>query len=337
MEFTRGKVIEQVVWKSGINTGGADVVTGVAIDEKSGGINTTTAKLSVEGGNDNGVIISGGPAPSRPLYEQLAAHRARAEEEALRSARPVHNAPAGLDEDEIRFLEEQHELRSEQEEREKQLDLIAKEEYETAAMFSTAAATASASLLSEGTHERQREEENRRLVDTAARSATSIATAGKSNLGGGLHHQSVRPTSLFKSLLVVKKAGSLNPISLQDTVNLQQHSSFEGGSKNKRTRDDTLAMEYESTHVGGAIINVDEDSIKNDHSSSKLRKFEKEEEEEEKDGQLGGRDAPPANTMLSVSGTVSAIKLPPPPFLGKKQKVETASTSLNLVDYEDDD
>ena len=335
MEFTRGKVIEQVVWKSGINTGGADVVTGVAFDEKSGGINTTTAKLSVEGGNDNGVIISGGPAPSRPLYEQLAAHRARAEEEALRSARPVHNAPAGLDEDEIRFLEEQLELRSEQEEREKQLDLIAKEEYETAAMFSTAAATAAASLLSEGTHERQREEEKRRLVDTAAKSATSIATAGKSNLGGGLHHQSVRPTSLFKSLLVVKKAGSLNSISLQDPgLTLQQHSSFEGGSKNKRTRDDTLAMEYESTHIVGGKINVDEDSIKNDHSSSKLIE---EEEKEEKEGQLGGRDAPPANTMLSVSGTVSAIKLPPPPFLGKKQKVETASTSLNLVDYEDDD
>jgi len=336
MEFTRGKAIEQVVWKSGINTGGADVVTGVAIDEKSGGINTTTSKI-YDGGNDNGTIISGGPAPSRPLYEQLAAHRARAEEEALRSARPVHNAPAGLDEDEIRFLEEQHELRSEQAEREKQLDLIAKEEYETAAMFSTAAATAAASLLSEGVHERQKEEEKKRLVDTAAKSATSIATAGKSNLGGGLHHHSVRPTSSFKSLLVVKKAGSHDSASasLQDPgLTLQQHSSFEGGSKNKRTRDDTLAMEYAGTHVGE--INVVDD--KNDHSSNKLIKLkEEEEEEEEKDVQLGRRDAPPTNTMLSVSETISAIKLPPPPFLAKKQKVETASTSLNLVDYEDDD
>lgn len=184
MEFTKGKIVEQVVWKAGLNSGGADVVTGVINNNKisSGSIKSNTL-TSIESGS-NGAIISGGPAPFRPLYEQLASQRARAEEEALRTARPLHNAPAGLDEDEIRFLEEQHELRTEQEEQEKRLDLLAKEEFETAAMFSSAAATAAVSL-SEGAHERQREEERRRLVDAAAKSAALIASTATTGGGGG--------------------------------------------------------------------------------------------------------------------------------------------------------
>jgi len=359
MEFTKGKIVEQVVWKAGLNSGGADVVTGVINNNNiSSGSSKSDTLTSIESGS-SGAIISGGPAPFRPLYEQLASQRARAEEEALRTARPLHNAPAGLDEDEIRFLEEQHELRTEQEEQEKRLDLLAKEEFETAAMFSSAAATAAVSL-SEGAHERQREEERRRLVDAAAKSAALIASTATTGGGGGggggrrrnpvegelpssslsSGNQVVRSIASFISL-VVKKVESKDDAVIHGSTTTQRVAAV-AGSNNKRDRVDTSA-EDDDSNVSGRLVNGNGDASNNYDRPKKTIKVgegdnEKEEEVEDSVGSLHRK--PPVPTALSV------VKLPPPPFL-KKQKDEkvlssttsssSSSSSFKLVDYDDDE
>jgi hypothetical protein len=358
MEFTKGKIVEQVVWKAGLNSGGADVVTGVINNNNiSSGSSKSNTLTSIESGS-SGAIISGGPAPFRPLYEQLASQRARAEEEALRTARPLHNAPAGLDEDEIRFLEEQHELRTEQEEQEKKLDMLAKEEFETAAMFSSAAATAAVSL-SEGAHERQREEERRRLVDAAAKSAALIATTTATGGGGGggrkrnpvegelpssslaSGNQVVRSTASFKSL-VVKKVESKDDAVIHGSTTTQRVAAV-AGSNNKRDRVDTSA-EDDDSNVSGRLVNGNGDASNNYDRPKKTIKVgegHNEKVDEDVEDSVGSlHRKPPVPTALSV------VKLPPPPFL-KKQKDEkvlssttsssSSSSSFKLVDYDDDE
>jgi hypothetical protein len=226
MEFTKAKVIEQVVWKSGINTGGADVVTGILREDNSN-IDTNTLSTTT-------------PIPSRPLFEQLAAHRIKAEEEAIKNIRPKYNAPQGLDEDEIRFLEEQAEMREEKEEKERLLDLNAKEEYETATLFSTASnalhtrlstsTTSSLSYSEGGTSttllvERQKEEEKKRLINAAGKSALSVSYG---NGGEGINKQNKhRPLVLP---LVMKKgdiSSSTTSASTSTGINLQQEYLFQ--------------------------------------------------------------------------------------------------------------
>jgi len=357
MEFTKGKIVEQVVWKAGLNSGGADVVTGVINDNNisSGSIKSNTL-TSIESGS-NGAIISGGPAPFRPLYEQLASQRARAEEEALRTARPLHNAPAGLDEDEIRFLEEQHELRTEQEEQEKKLDMLAKEEFETAAMFSSAAVAAAVSL-SEGAHERQREEERRRLVDAAAKSAALIASTATTGGGGGGRkrnpvegelpssslasgNQVVRSTASFKSL-VVKKVESKDDAVIHGSTTTQRVAAV-AGSNHKRDRVDTSA-EDDDSNVSGRLVNGNGDASNNYDRPKKTIKVgegHNEKADEEVEDSVGSLHRKP-----TVPTALSVVKLPPPPFL-KKQKDEkvlssttsssSSSSSFKLVDYDDDE
>jgi hypothetical protein len=326
MEFTKAKVIEQVVWKSGINTGGADVVTGILrkdnIDIDTNTLSTTT------------------PVPSRPLFEQLAAHRIKAEEEAIKNIRPKYNTPQGLDDDEIRFLEEQAEIREEKEEKERLLDLNAKEEYETATLFSTASnalhttlstSTTSSLSYSEGSSllvERQKEEEKKRLINAAGKSALSVSNG---NGGGGINKQNkhrplVLPLVMKKGEISSTASTASNSTGISCSTHIMSESSHTLSSNDLQHQEsikETKEIGYkrkredEQDDQDNSIYNtVKVDTMKrNDIDNEKGSIYDNNKERV----QVGGND--------NVVVVKNVVKLPPPPFL-KRQERKSFKTSV---------
>ena len=315
MEFTKAKVIEQVVWKSGINTGGADVVTGILREDKRD-LSSTSSTSNI----DINTLSTTTPIPSRPLFEQLAAHRIKAEEEAIKNIRPKYNTPQGLDEDEIRFLEEQAILREEKEEKDRLLDITAKEEYETATLFSTASnslhttLSTSTSYSEGGTTTDQKEDEKKRLINAAGKSAFIISHG---NDGGGINKQNKHRPFLLPLAMMKKSnvASSSTASSSTHTISESSHTlsindlqhqeskkeeTKEIGYKRKREDDQDDSI-YKTVKVD-KVDNMKRNEIDNEKGS----KYDKERVLD------GGND--------NVVVVKSIVKLPPPPFLKRQEK-----------------
>lgn len=136
-----------------------------------GGLSTRTGESKIIETSINGgaVVEASKPRDNRPLFEQLAATRAKAEEEAAAKAIPRNAPPRGLDEEDVAFLDEQNALKA-------QADAELRGEIELDKQ-----AFESAQLAAQLEAERQEDERKRRSLIASTQAAAAAAAAKKGN------------------------------------------------------------------------------------------------------------------------------------------------------------
>jgi hypothetical protein len=299
MDFVRAASEEQVVWKEGVNSGGAEVI-------RSAGAGSGFASTSSSS--------SSSAAPARPLFEQLEAQRLRAEEEAARSARPLHAPPRGLDEEELAFLDEQDELRRARDEEERRQEALDREAFETAAALGAGAvAAAAADAAAAAVLGAVRDEDERRRRKERAGAGWPAGAAG--GAAGALGAAAPRGLGTLGVGVVVrrKQAGS----GADAAVPAAGASQTAAGVKRARPAEEDERAPSAATHCASSAASSPELAAPSPPAAA------------------------PAVARVDPGHSAQLLKLPPPPFakrgVGASAPATAPALRGSLVDYDDDD